>query len=122
MVLYVGISPGTAAEKLAAGVLLLGVSGVSRGRGTPEEAPEMGHLSSAPQALLCRAIPRGALLLVAPSQLVMSALKTLTRFSECFEPVSICPVTSVSPPAPHAEQDFSADSLLTTLDRLFVAC
>lgn len=43
-----GISPGTAAEKLAAGVPLLGVSGVSSGRGAPEEAPEMGRLSSAP--------------------------------------------------------------------------
>lgn len=39
-----------------------------------------------------------------------------------FEPVLICPVTSVSPQAPHAEQDFSADSLLTTFDRRFMAC
>ena len=55
---------------------------------------------------------------MAPSQLVMSALKTLVRSSKHFEPVLICPVTLVSPQAPRAEQDFSADSLLTTFDRL----
>lgn len=50
-----GISPGTAAEKLAAGVPLLGMSGVSGSWGMPEEALEvvvrsgwLGRLSSAP--------------------------------------------------------------------------
>lgn len=116
------ISLGTATEKLAAGMLPLGVPGVSGSRGTPMEGPEMvvcggwlGCLSSAP------AIPWRALF-VAPSQLVMSVLKTLLHFSKHFEPVLICPVTSVSPQAPHAEQDFSAASLLTMFDRLFVAC
>lgn len=72
----------------------------------------LGRLSSAPRALPCRAIPRRALF-VAPSQLVMSALKTPVRFSKCFEPVLICLETSACPQAPHAEQDFTAASLLT---------
>lgn len=47
-------------------------------------------------------IPQRGLLLVAPGQLVMSVLKTPEHFSKRLEPVSICPVTAVSPRAPRA--------------------
>lgn len=64
MLLHMGILPGTATEKLAAGMLLLGILGVSGSRGMLVEAPEvvvcrgwLGCLSLAPQALLSRAIP-----------------------------------------------------------------
>lgn len=57
---------------------------------------------------VCYMIPQQGLLLVAPSQLVMSVLKTPEHFSKRLEPVSICPITAVSPRAPHAGQDGSA--------------
>lgn len=105
------------------------ISGAWHHWGMPVEALEvvahrgwLGHLSLAPQALLCHAIPRRGWLFVAPSQLVMSVLKTLVHFSKCFEPVSICPVTSASSQAPYAEQDSSADSLLTMFDPHSVVC
>lgn len=44
-------------------------------------------------------IPQRGLPLVAPGQLVMSVLKTPEQFSKRLEPVSICPVSAVSPRA-----------------------
>lgn len=100
MVLHTGISPWVALR--AGGVRQPGDSG----GGCPWWVP--GCLSPAPRALRVNAIPRRGLLPVAPGQLVMSVLKTPERFSKRLEPVSICPVTAVSPRAPHAGQDGSA--------------
>lgn len=59
-----------------------------------------------PSALGAMRIPSTAV--KAHSQIVMSALKTSVHFCKCFEPVWICPVTSVS----LSVQQASAGSLL----------
>lgn len=77
---------------------------------TPEVAVPGGCLGVCPSTPSSAryTIPQRGLLPVAPSQPVMSVLKTPEHFSKRWEPVSICPVTAVSRRAPRARQDGSA--------------